>query len=41
MPKRTPFSISSPLTAGYIDGSIVVYVPSTQVVIDVAPIFRR
>jgi len=26
---------------GYIDGSIVVYVPSTQVVIDLVPIFRK
>ena len=26
---------------GYIDGSIVVYVPRTQVVIDVVPLFRR
>ena len=26
---------------GYIDGSVVVYVPRTQVVIDVVPLFRR
>ena len=26
---------------GYIDGSIVVYVPRTQVVIDVVPLFVR
>jgi hypothetical protein len=26
---------------GYIDGSIVVYMPSTQVVIDLVPIFRK
>ena len=26
---------------GYIDGSIIVYSPHTQIVIDVVPLFRR